>query len=315
MTMIAFGPVPTRRLGQSLGINHIPPKHCTYNCAYCQVGPTAKEIVKRKPFYEPDLIFEEVRKKVQAAHASGVVIDYLTFVPDGEPALDLHLGEAIDLLKPLAIPIAVISNASLIWREDVREELARADVVSLKVDSVLEHEWRKVNRPHASLQLAAILEGALAFAGQFSGRLITETMLLRDVNDSLESLKATADWLGRLSPGAAYIGIPTRPPSEPWAQAPGEEAVALAYQLFSKKVKAVELLLGFPEEAFSTTGDPVQSILDITCVHPMREREALDLLAKKGLTGDALEALVEGKQLVRVKHGADVFYVRKLSFQ
>ncbi|MBC7260626.1 MAG: radical SAM protein, partial [Chloroflexi bacterium] len=127
--MIAFGPVPSRRLGRSLGINNIPPKICTYSCVYCQLGRTLNMQIRRQSFYAPDEILWDVRSKVEHVREAGESIDYLTFVPDGEPTLDLHLGRAIELLRSLGIKIAVISNASLIWQEDVREDLMKADWV------------------------------------------------------------------------------------------------------------------------------------------------------------------------------------------
>jgi len=159
--MIAFGPVPSRRLGRSLGINNIPPKVCTYSCVYCQLGRTIKMQVERRAFYEPEDILRDVQDKVEKAREAGESVDYLTFVPDGEPTLDINLGREIELLRPLGIKIAVITNSSLIWREDVREALMKADWVSLKMDSVREEVWRRINRPHGSLQLTSILDGAL----------------------------------------------------------------------------------------------------------------------------------------------------------
>ena len=146
--MIAFGPVPSRRLGRSLGINNIPPKVCTYSCAYCQLGRTIKMQVDRQPFYNPRKILMSVQDKVEKAREAGEPITYLTFVPDGEPTLDINLGREIELLKPLHLPIAVISNASLVWRPEVAAALAMADWVSLKVDTVDEQAWRRLNRPH-----------------------------------------------------------------------------------------------------------------------------------------------------------------------
>ena len=154
--MIAFGPVPSRRLGKSLGINNIPPKICTYACVYCQLGSTLQMRVDRQPFYAPEALVTDVQRKVASAREKDETIDYLTFVPDGEPTLDVNLGREMALLRPLSIKIAVISNASLIWRVDVREELAHADWVSLKVDAATEDVWRRVDRPHGKLRLAAI---------------------------------------------------------------------------------------------------------------------------------------------------------------
>ena len=128
--MIAFGPVPSRRLGRSLGINNIPPKTCSYSCVYCQLGRPTKMQIERLGFYPPQRIFREVLRRVDEAWQTGEAIDYLTFVSDGEPTLDIRLGEAIDRLRPLGKKIAVISNASLLWRTDVRNDLTGADWVS-----------------------------------------------------------------------------------------------------------------------------------------------------------------------------------------
>jgi len=162
--MIAFGPVPSRRLGRSMGINNIPPKVCTYSCVYCQLGRTTKMPVERRAFYEPEEILRDVQKKVERAKEAGERIDYLTFVPDGEPTLDVNLGNEVELLRSLGIKIAIITNSSLIWREDVREDLMKADWVSVKMDSVREETWREINRPHGALRLSSILDGALKFA-------------------------------------------------------------------------------------------------------------------------------------------------------
>ena len=146
--MIAFGPVPSRRLGQSLGINNIPPKVCTYSCVYCQIGRTIKMDVHRKEYYNWDKILDDVRIKIRKVQESGETIDYITFVPDGEPTLDINLGREIEALGKFGIKIAVITNSSLLWRDDVRQELLDTNLVSVKVDSTREKIWRKINRPH-----------------------------------------------------------------------------------------------------------------------------------------------------------------------
>jgi wyosine [tRNA(Phe)-imidazoG37] synthetase (radical SAM superfamily) len=145
--MIAFGPVPSRRLGRSLGINNIPPKVCTYSCIYCQLGHTIRMQVTRPAFYEPGEVFEAVQNKVQKAQKAGESVDYLTFVPDGEPTLDVNLGREIELLRSLGIKIAVITNSSLIYFLGVRQDLMKADWVSLKLDSTREETWRRLDRP------------------------------------------------------------------------------------------------------------------------------------------------------------------------
>ena len=165
--MKAFGPVPSRRLGRSVGINNIPVKVCSYACIYCQVGSTTQLTATRQAFYSPEEIFREVQTKIDACRTSGEPIDYLTFVADGEPTLDIHLGDTIDLLKPLGIDIAVISNASTIFDRDVQKELMRADWVSLKVDTPIERLWRKINRPQRTLELNRILEAIANFKDRY----------------------------------------------------------------------------------------------------------------------------------------------------
>jgi wyosine [tRNA(Phe)-imidazoG37] synthetase (radical SAM superfamily) len=250
--MIAFGPIPSRRLGRSLGVNNIPPKACSYSCVYCQVGRTIKMQVERQAFYEPEDILQAVHDKVEKAKEAGESIDYLTFVPDGEPTLDVNLGREIDLLKPLGIRIAVISNSSLIWRQDVREALLKADWVSLKMDAVQEEVWRRVNRPHGALRLDAILDGALEFAG-FEGKLVTETMLVAGVNDGVEHLGKVADFLARLRPAAAYLSIPIRPPAEAWVRPPGEDIINQAYQILSGRLDRAR-----PEPVERARPEPVE---------------------------------------------------------
>lgn len=311
--MIAYGPVPSRRLGRSLGINNIPPKICSYSCVYCQLGRTKKRQVDRTAFYDPQKVLKDVRDKVQKVKQSGESIDYLTFVSDGEPTLDINLGHEIDLLKPLGIKIAVITNASLIWREDVREELLRADWVSLKMDSVTAKLWRRVNRPHETLNLQAIIDGALEFAKRYHGELSTETMLVRGVNDTDKAIRRIADFLARLKPDTGYVAIPTRPPAEKWAQSPDEEVVNRAFQILSKRVKQVEYLIGYEGNAFAFTGNAEQDMLSITAVHPMRKEAVCDFLARAGVDWSMVIDLCARGKLIETKFDGHMFYMRKFN--
>jgi wyosine [tRNA(Phe)-imidazoG37] synthetase (radical SAM superfamily) len=310
--MIAFGPVPSRRLGRSLGVNNIPPKVCTYACVYCQLGRTIKLQVDRRAFYEPGEIFEAVQGKVKRAREIGETIDYFTFVPDGEPTLDVNLGREIELLKPLGIKIAVITNASLIWREDVREALMKADWVSLKVDSTREEVWRRINRPYGTLQLASILDGMLEFAKAYRGELATETMLVEGVNDGDDHVREVADFLARLKPAMAYLSIPTRPPAEEWVRPPSEEAINWAYQTLSKRVDQVEYLIGYEGNAFAFTGSVEEDLLSITAVHPMREEAVSEFLALAGAEWPVVRRLIAQGQLIKMEYDGLKFYMRKI---
>jgi len=311
-SMIAFGPVPSRRLGHSLGINNIPPKICTYSCVYCQLGRTKKMQVERSMFYNPQKILRDVQDKVKKVKEIGDPIDYLTFVPDGEPTLDINLAYEIDLLKSLGIKIAVISNGSLIWREDVREALMKADWVSLKIDSVQEEFWRKINRPYGTLQLSSIQQGMFEFARAYKGELVTETMLVRTVNDSEDGLGKIADLLARLRPDRAYLSIPTRPPAEEWAQPPNEEIINQAYHILHERIDQVEYLIGYEGNDFAFTGNVEEDLLSITAVHPMREEAVSDLLARAGGDWSVIHRLIDRGQLIETKYKGRKFYMRRL---
>ncbi len=309
--MLAFGPVPSRRLGQSLGINNIPPKHCSYDCVYCQVGRTSDKTVGRRAFYDPAEILHDVRLKVEQTQRAGGRIDYLTIVPDGEPTLDIHLGDLIDMLRPIGFKVAVITNGSLLHRQDVRDELLRADCVSIKVDAVSGEPWRRINRPAGEVLVEEMLEGQKRFAREFTGELITETMLIAGVNDSTSCLQETAAFLASLEPKVAYIAIPTRPTSEPWAKAPGEAKLLEAHQVFTAAGLSAEVLIGYSPAPFISSSDAVQHILDITAVHPMRESEVADVLARGNQLPGVLQQLVEAGELARLEHAGTVFYMRR----
>jgi wyosine [tRNA(Phe)-imidazoG37] synthetase (radical SAM superfamily) len=310
---LVYGPVPSRRLGRSLGVNNIPSKVCTFSCVYCQVGRTRKISIERQPFYPTEQITEAVREKLRQAKDSGQQVDYVSFVPDGEPTLDANLGSSIKQVRELGPRVALISNASLISREDVREDLSRASWVSLKVDSVLPQVWRKIDRPHPKLNLEEILEGILAFRQSYSGQLVTETLLVEGYNDSEESLRATADFLSRVNPSTAYVSSPIRPPAEKHVHPAGETTLQAAYQIYKERLESVELLVAYEGNEFATGNDAARDLLGITAVHPMREDAALLFLDRAGADRSLLKELVSQGLLARVRYGDEWFYLRRFS--
>lgn len=308
--MIAFGPVPSRRLGRSLGINHLPAKTCSYSCVYCQVGRTTRCRHQRSRFLGPDAVVGAVARKVAAVRSAGEDIDYLTFVPEGEPTLDVDLGAMIRKLRPLGIPIAVVTNGSLLDRKDVREDLAEADWISVKVDTAGRGRWREVNRPHGRLRLNEILVGMRELAGAFRGELVTETMLVADQNDGETELRSTASFVGSLEPATAYLTVPTRPPAEPWVRPAPPAALARAYEVFRALAGRTELLVGYEGDAFTAAGDPRRDLLAIAAVHPIRERAAARFLVRAGADQDLVAQLVGRGELVRVAYGGHGYLVR-----
>lgn len=238
-------------------------------------------------------------------------IDYLTFVPDGEPTLDADLGRTIELLRPLGIPIAVISNGSLAWRSDVREALRAADWVSVKVDSVDGSIWRRVDRPHGSLEIGMILAGIRALADGFPGHLVSETMLVAGLNDDAGSVSGVAAFLRDVGISTAYLAIPTRPPALAKVHGPDEAVVVRAYQQLAERVPHVECLIGYEGDAFAASGDPRADLLAITAVHPLRALAVRDLLARSASGWELVDQLVEEGLLRLVEHDGSVFCVRR----
>ena len=313
MSQIAFGPVPSRRLGKSIGINNIPPKVCSYACIYCQLGRAIEMGYQRREFYNPEQVIEMVTQQVRKAEERGEDIDYLTFVPDGEATLDMHLGTEILALKKLGYKLGIITNSSLINREDVQEELLDLDLVSLKVDAADKDTWKRINRPHKQLHFEDIRRGLQGFASRYQGKLITETMLIDGVNDSGESLEQTASLIADLHPSAAYISIPTRPPARSDVRPATEKVINQAYQVFSEHIDHVELIIGHEGNAFAHTGDTASDILSITAVHPMREDSVREFLEKDQQSWDLVEQLVQEQKLLETEFGGRKFYVRKLA--
>ncbi|GLI35491.1 radical SAM protein [Desulforhabdus amnigena] len=309
--MIAFGPVPSRRLGQSLGINNIPPKVCSYSCVYCQLGSAGRMSVDPSVFYPPEEIFEEVKRQLEKVRPTSEPIDYLTFVSDGEPTLDRGLSRAIELLKPLGIKIAVISNASLLWRPEVRDALSRAEWVSLKLDAAEEVVWRRINRPYGKLRLASVMDGMLEFAANYRGKLVTETMLVRGVNDGREQVEGMGEFLRRLNPFTAYLSIPTRPPAEEWVGRPDEATLHNAYQILKRHIPRVECLMGYEGNAFAHTGNVQEDLLNITSVHPMREDAVTEMLRKAKADWTVVQNLLNRGLILEMEHEGRRFFMRR----
>ena len=310
---IAFGPIPSRRLGHSLGINNIPPKSCSYSCVYCQVGATEKPQIERRIYFTPDEIFDAVHARLSKVREAGGAVDYLTFVPDGEPTLDINLGKSIERLKTLDIPIAVITNATLLWREDVRAALGAADWVSVKVDTVDEGIWHQLNRPFQALSLARVLAGIRDFVGEFTGEVVSETMLLGGINDSEDSVSSVARFLRDIGIATAYLAIPTRPTAESGLKIPDESALNRGFQILAGTVPRVEYLIGYEGDEFGSGGDAREDLLGITAVHPMRASAIEKLLQRTGQDWSMVQAMIDSGELTQVTYLGKPYYLRRLA--
>jgi wyosine [tRNA(Phe)-imidazoG37] synthetase (radical SAM superfamily) len=255
---------------------------------------------------------DEVRIKIEKALANDEAIDYLTFVPDGEPTLDINLGREIEALGQYGIKTAVITNSSLLWRDDVREDLMHADLVSVKVDAVREDIWRKINRPHPVLRMDNVLNGMRSFARDFHGDLLTETMLVNDLNDEESHVSELASFISGVEPATAYLAIPTRPPAVNHIQAPDESTINGSFQLFSQQLDHVEYLIGYEGNAFAYTGNVEEDILSITAVHPMRRDAVRKLLSRSDAGWELINKLTAEGKLTETEYRGQHFYLRKV---
>ncbi|HOW52105.1 MAG TPA: radical SAM protein [bacterium] len=311
--MQIFGPIPSRRLGWSLGVNTLPEKICSYSCAYCQVGLTQHFDTTRRDYADPQELAALVAEKIAAVKQKGGTVEVISFVPDGEPTLDARLGDEIAAVRSMG-KVAVITNGSLMDRADVRRDLLQADIVSIKIDTLDQPAWRKVDCPADGVALPALLDGIRTFAKEFKGTLLTETMLVGKVNDDAARLTATAKFIADLKPKKSYILVPTRPPARLDITLPTPETLAAAWQIFTAALPpdTAEMLTGHEGNAFSSTGDARADILAITAVHPLRIENIESILHAAGASWDIVESLKNEGLVSEVTFGTDRFIVRAL---
>jgi wyosine [tRNA(Phe)-imidazoG37] synthetase (radical SAM superfamily) len=309
--MISFGPVPSRRLGKSLGINNvISPKVCSYSCVYCQVGETTRKSLQRETYFKPEAIYETVEQHIKKLVKDNYP-DWLTFVSNGEPTLDVNLGKSIALLKSFGIPIAVITNASLLFNKQVRDDLHMADWVSLKMDSGDNDTWQKVNRPAPGLDFDKTIESINLFAGEYKGILCTETMLIDGINDTLNNITNVSGFIKSINPETAYLATPTRPPSEATVNPPDSAKMNMAWQVFNNNRINTEFLTGFEGTDTGFTGNIYDDILNITAVHPLRQDSLFRLLQNDNADFRIVKSLIKQRLIRSAIYNGNKYYLRE----
>jgi len=281
-----FGPVPSRRLGQSLGIDTIPLKTCNWNCVYCQLGRSQPVINERKAYYPREAILAEV-KAALAEHKAGE-IDWITFVGSGEPTLHSDIGWLIRGVKKFSdLPASVITNGSLLYWPEVRAELAAADAVMPTLDAGTPELYRKINRPHPALPYETLVAGLRAFRAEYSGHLWIEVMLVKGLNDSEEALRDLARIMQSIGPDQIHLLLPTRPPVETWVQPANEEGVLRAVAILGEIAEVLHPIDG----SFDLSGfeNPIDGVIAIITRHPMREDQIRQALAAR-MTPELVDA-------------------------
>lgn len=309
-----FGPVPSSRLGRSLGIDPVPLKTCNFNCIYCQLGRTRKTVSERELLIDTEKITTEIRGAL-ARHGPHDV-DWITFVGSGETTLHAELERLIvTAASATDLPIAVITNGSLLSRSDVRRELLAADAVLPSLDAGSESLYRRINRPHPHFTFKRHVEGLIEFRQAFDGKLWLEVMLVNGVNDTTRALTAIAAAVERIDPDEVHITLPTRPPAEPWVKPPDNEGLARTALILGSVARVVQ-----PPEMTVTPqaeGDIIESVHTIISCQPLREVELVRVLSRwaPGRVVETLSALASsGKARVVERLGTRFWCAAETDF-
>lgn len=299
-----YGPVPSRRLGFSLGVDILPFKTCTLDCVYCQLGPTPRTANRRRSWFDAQDILAQVRKALE----SGQRIDAVTFSGSGEPTLNKDLGRLIRGIKKMTrVPVVVLTNGTLLWRKDVRDDLAAADIVVPSLDAATEPLFRKVNRPHPSLTAARVIDGLAAFRKGYAGRIWLEIMLVKGLNDSPAHLRALKRAADRIQPDRIHLNTVVRPPAEAWARPLSPAELKKTRLLFGPRA---EVIASF--EKLGQVASPARLEEDVLDAIGRRPETAEDIAASLGRHRDevlkTLACLLQSGRIRAASHCGRTFY-------
>lgn len=268
---------------------------------------------ERSSFFPPDDILAEIEEAVKV---NQLPVDYITFVGEGEPTLNSDIGYLITETRMRTDrPVAVITNGSLLWRDDVRADLSEANVVSAELDAGTDEVFRRINRPHPSLSLDEIVGGISEFRSGFKGHLWIQVMLVEGLNCSEEELVALRDRIESIKPERLYIDTPIRPPAEDWVKSAGPDCLVRAHAILGDFIGTESLDITSPETGIfdsSAFSGPEEAILSLTKRHPLREEQAVQFLSSFPGVSDVLHfllRLVSDEKLRRVEYNGRTYYI------
>jgi len=264
-----FGPVPSRRLGRSLGIDLVPFKTCTYDCIYCQLGPTTCKTLQRKEWVPLEDVLAELEPKLSSQP------DYITLSGSGEPTLFSRAGELIRRIKAMtSIPVAVLTNGSLLFDKGIRAELLDADLVVPSLDAGNESTFRLVNRPHEDVSFDRMLEGLIAFRGEFRGHYWLEVLLLDGYTTADDELAALAGCVERIRPDRVQLNTVTRPAAEEFAVGVSRRRLLELAGAFDPPAEVIADFRKVSRQAKSAAGR--QEVLDMLRRRPCSVQDLAD---------------------------------------
>jgi len=300
-----YGPVPSRRLGRSLGIDLVPHKICTYDCIYCQIGDTTEKTLARKEYVPAGEILEEVERFLkEGAHS----IDHLSLSGSGEPTLHSQIRSVIEGIKAItSIPVAVITNGSLLCEEEVRQDLLRANIVLPSLDAVSSDVFMRINRPRSGFSVEKVIEGLVEFRKVYKGQIWLEILFCKGINDGKEELMRMKKVVDRIQPDLIHLNTVVRPPSEKWAVPLGQKEMEEIRAFFGKSASVISEFDRHP--SMVSEMNIKEEILKILKRRPL---SLLDLSKGMGISKDELDRYVkplmkEGKIQSRL-FGDSVYY-------
>lgn len=300
-----FGPVASRRLGRSLGVDLVPYKTCSFDCLYCELGTTTHLTLDRKTHSAPQEIIDELKGYLKKL---ALQPDYITLGGSGEPTLHSQIGTIIaEIKKMTSIPVAVLTNSSLLYRADVKEDLLRADVILPSLDTVSPSLFTYLNRPHPSLDLKKIIQGLIDFRKLFTGQIWLEILFCRGVNDSEEEVMRLHEVIREINPDKIQLNTLDRPPAEDSVFPVGREELERIKRFFGEKT---EIITGsLPEDARGSIADSKKRVYNLVKRRPCTFDEiSLTLGIPKMALIDLIESLKnEGKVSQRL-HNNQVYY-------
>lgn len=299
-----YGPVPSRRLGFSLGVDVIPPKTCSFDCIYCQLGRTKKKSVLRKEYFSS----QEILSSVKEAIDSNRKIDVITFSGSGEPTLNRSIGKLIREIKKLTpIPVAVLTNSSLLARKVVRKSLLEADIVIPSLDAATARTFRKVNRPEPSLKIDAVIKGLESFRREFRGQIWLEVMLVKGINDSPADIEALKKDISRIKPDRVQLNTVIRPPAEKWARPLSRRELE---RIKSELGGRAEVVADFQERPQPRAARLLEeAVLSLVARRPATVRDiAAALGSKEADVRRQLKLLLRAKKIRVISHKGRKFY-------
>lgn len=302
-----FGPVPSRRLGISLGIDPIPFKTCSFNCVYCECGGTTNLATKRKEYIPVKDIIIELKDYLDR----NPKLDYITFSGSGEPTLNIGIGKIINFLKDNypQYKIAVLTNGSLLYQREVREELFKADLIMPSLDAVSEQVFRRINRPPKSLEIQKITSGLIEFRKEFEGQIWLEVFIVPGINDTEEELKLLRDIIKKISPNRVQINSLDRPGTESWVKPVSKKDMERIVSFFQDL--AVEIIANFkPREQIASFDFDIEEQMLATIKR--RPCTAEDLSETLGIhineINKYLQSLLENKKIESQNLERGVFF-------